>query len=116
MMMRSSGVMRGVTASSSTAGLKAIVVAPLAAAVWYGISVPWEMTAFFLSAVITRGLETTLPRLSASSAESSMFTRLPLPRLRIDSAREPAAPTTGRFTLSCSGWPPSRVVPICAGC
>ena len=34
MMIRSSGVMRGVTESSSTAGLNAIVVAPLAAAVW----------------------------------------------------------------------------------
>ncbi len=107
-MMRSSGVMRGVTASCSTAGLNATVVAPLAAAVRYGISVPCEMIAFFLSAVITRGLETTLPRLSASSAESSTFTRLPLPRFRIDRASCPAAPVTGRFTLSCSGWAPMR--------
>ena len=71
---------------------------------------PWEMIAFRLSAVITRGLETTLPRLSASSAESSMFTRLPLPRLRIESASCPAAPATGRFTLSWSVCPPAGSV------
>src|SRR5258706_3247658 len=70
------------------------------------------MTAFFLSAVITRGLETTLPRLSASRAESSTFTRLPLPRLRIDRARRPAAPAIGRFTLSCSGCAPTGTVPV----
>src|SRR5664279_2106555 len=64
------------------------------------------MTAFLLSAVITRGLDTTLPRLSDSSADSSMFTRLPLPRLRIDRPIEPAAPATGRFTVSCSGCAP----------
>jgi hypothetical protein len=49
MMILSSGVMRGVTDSSSTAGLNVMVVAPLAAAVRYGISVPCEITAFFLS-------------------------------------------------------------------
>ena len=114
MTMRSSGVMYGVTASSRTAGLNATVVAPLAALVRYGISVPCEMTAFLLSAVITRGLDTTLPRLSASSAESSMLTRLPLPRLRIDNANCPAAPATGRFTLSCSGCAPIGIVPLAA--
>src|SRR5689334_1301498 len=70
------------------------------------------MTAFFLSAVITRGLETTLPRLSASSADSSMLTRLPLPRFRIERANWPAAPGPGGFTFICSGWPEIDTRPV----
>ena len=102
MMMRLSGVICGVTSRRSTAFLNDTVAGEFALpGVTYGISVPCSMCAFWLSAVITRGLDTTLPRLSVSSADSSRLIRLPLPRLISVSASWPAAPATGRFTLSC---------------
>src|SRR5665213_4532486 len=61
------------------------------------------MCALVLSNATTRGLEMTLPRLSASSAESSRLIRLPLQRLISVSASWPAAPDTGRLTFSAPG-------------
>ena len=46
-------------------------VAPLEVADWYGSSVPCSITAGRWLEVSTRGLETTLPRWSASRADSS---------------------------------------------
>jgi hypothetical protein len=97
-----SGVIWGVTSRRSTAFLKDTVAGEFAEpGVTYGISVPCSIAAFWLSVVITRGLETTLPRLSLSSAESSRLIRLPLPRLMSVSASWPAGLVTGRLTLSC---------------
>ena len=45
-MMRSSGVICGVTFSDSTAFLNCVVVAPLEADSWYGISMPCSMLGF----------------------------------------------------------------------
>ena len=102
MMMRPSAVICGVTSSRSTAFLNCTVAGEFALpGVTYGISVPCSIGAFWLSPVTTRGLDTTLPRASASSAESSRLIRLPLPRLMSVSASWPAALGTGRFTLSC---------------
>jgi hypothetical protein len=52
-----------------------MLVAPLEVACWYGISVPCSMVALTLSAVTTRGLDTILPRPSASSAETSRLSK-----------------------------------------
>ncbi len=102
MMIRLSGVICGVTSRRSTAFLKLTVAGLFAVpGVTYGISVPCSMCAFWLSPVTTRGLDTTLPRLSDSSADSSRLMRLPLPRLISVSARLPAGFSTGRLTLSC---------------
>ena len=101
MMTRPSGVICGVTARLSTAGLKFTVVPPFEAEVKYGISVPCSMVAFCLSAVIILGLETILPRRSASSACSSKPIKFPLPRFSNVNAREPVgdAPITGTLTF-----------------
>ena len=61
-MMRSSGVICGVTLSDSTAFLNCVVVAPLEDDSWYGISWPCSIMASLPFAVITRGAETTSPR------------------------------------------------------
>ena len=55
-------------------------MAPLEVATWYGSSSPCSISAFCWSAVTTRGLDTTLPLPSASSAEISRF------RKRLDAA------------------------------
>ena len=57
-MMRSSGVICGVTLSDSTAFLNCVVVAPLEDDSWYGISTPCSMIASRWFAVITRGEST----------------------------------------------------------
>ena len=75
MMMLLSGVICGVTTSSSTASLNCTVVAPDEAACWYGISTPCLIVASLWFAVITRGVETISPRPSASRADSSRSTR-----------------------------------------
>ncbi len=52
---RLSGVISGVTRSSSSAVLNGMVAAPLEAASWYGISVPCEITAScWLAAMMLR--------------------------------------------------------------
>eukprot|EP01022_Parablepharisma_sp_SALTPOND_P033114 TRINITY_DN881_c1_g1_i23.p1 TRINITY_DN881_c1_g1~~TRINITY_DN881_c1_g1_i23.p1 ORF type:complete len:1292 (+),score=465.19 TRINITY_DN881_c1_g1_i23:16524-20399(+) len=66
-----SGVIWGVTSSFRLAFLKAVVVTPLPADCWQGISSPCSIRAACWSAVTRRGLETILPRPSASSADSS---------------------------------------------
>ena len=87
MMMRPSAVICGVTSRRSTAFLNCTVAGWFALpGVTYGISVPCSIAAFWLSPVTTRGLDTTLPRASASSADSSRLIRLPLPRLMSVSA------------------------------
>ena len=73
-MMRSSGVICGVTLSDSTAFLNCVVVAPLDADSWYGISTPCSMLASLPFAVMTRGEETTSPRPSVCAAEISRST------------------------------------------
>ena len=104
MMIRLSGVICGVTSRRSTAFLNWTVAGEFAVeGVTYGISVPCSICAFWLSAVITRGLETTLPRFSASSAESSRLIKLPLPRLISVIASWPAAFAIGRLMLSAWG-------------
>ncbi len=72
--MRSSGVICGVTLSDSTAFLNCVVVAPLEADSWYGISVPCSITASLPLAVMTRGAETTSPRPSRCAAVISRST------------------------------------------
>ena len=51
-----------VTLSDSTAFLNCVVVAPLDADSWYGISTPCSMLASLPFAVMTRGAETISPR------------------------------------------------------
>ena len=111
---RPSGVICGVTARLNTADLKLTVVPPLDADVKYGISVPCSIVAFCLSAVMTRGLETILPRLSASSACNSKAIKLPLPILSSVNAREAVglAPATGRLMLGISLTLTAVFVPV----
>ncbi len=73
-MTRSSGVICGVTLSDSTAFLNWVVVAPLDADSWYGISTPCSMLASLPFAVMTRGAETISPRPSRWAAVISRST------------------------------------------
>ena len=96
-MMRLSGVICGLTLSDSTAFLNWMVVAPLEADCWYGISTPCSMVASFWFAVITRGEEMMFAWVSAWAADSSRSTMKLLPRM--PRAIEPAGLVTGRLTL-----------------
>ena len=77
-------------------------VAPLAVACWYGNSVPCSISALVLSAVTIRGLETSRPLPSASSAESSRVRKRVADELKMDTPKVaaglPLAPEDGRFT------------------
>src|SRR6185312_1683788 len=84
-----SGVICGVTSSDRFAFWKAIEVAPLEVAVWYGNCVPCSMMALVWSAVTTRGLDTTLPLPSDSSAEISRFSILDTLELNSEIAKAP---------------------------
>ena len=75
MMIRSSGVICGVTVRLSTASLNCVVVAPLEDDSWYGISTPCRMRASCWLVAITRGVDTILPLPSACNAVSSRSTR-----------------------------------------
>ncbi len=117
-----SGVTCGVTSSFRLALRNCSEVAPLDVATWYGSSSPCSMIAFCWSAVMTRGLETTLPLPSASSAESSRLRKRLAPALNSDSANvaglKPLMPVEGRLT----NWVSAAVtlvvpfVPVCSVC
>ena len=118
-----SGVIWGTTSSRRLALRNEIAVAPLDEATWYGSSVPCSITARPWSAVSTRGLDTTLPRWSASSAEISRFTnRVSEEPNRLIAKLAALAPemfAAGRFTklvlLIAVAWPrPCRLVPCSA--
>src|SRR6202047_4772260 len=74
-----------------------MVVAPLEADCWYGISTPCSMVASFWLAVMTRGEEMMFAWVSAWAADSSRSTMKLLPRM--PRANEPAGLLTGRLTL-----------------
>ena len=97
-----SGVICGVTSSFRLALRNDTAVAPLDVADWYGSSVPCSISAFLWLAVITRGLETTFPRWSASSADSSrLMKRVRLDPNRLianDAGSAPEIAPAGRFT------------------
>src|ERR1700722_14745302 len=103
MMTLPSGVICGLTLSERFAFWNDVAVAPLLVADWYGICVPCSIIASVLSAVTTRGLEITLPLLSASSAESSRLRNCVAMLLNNTSDRAPGLappiPTAGRLTL-----------------
>ena len=63
------------------------VIAPELVARWKGTFWPWLMKALTWSAVMMRGLETTLPLPSASSAEISRFRKRLEDAPKIDSAK-----------------------------
>ena len=97
-----SGVICGVTSSRRLALRNDTAVAPLDVDDWYGSSVPCSISAFDWLAVSTRGLETTLPRWSASRADSSrLMKRVRLEPNRLianDAGEEPEIAAAGRFT------------------
>src|SRR6185295_16900033 len=111
-----SGVICGVTSSLRLALRNCSDVAPLEVATWYGSSSPCSISAFCWSAVMTRGLETTLPLPSASSAEISRLRKRFDDAPNNDSAKlagsKPLAPVAGRLTKVVSAKL-TLVVPFC---
>src|SRR5690554_3948730 len=75
MMIRSSGVICGVTSNFNTAGLIDTLVAPLELSSWYGIYVPDSIDAVCTSAVMTRGRETISAQPSVSMADNTNSNR-----------------------------------------
>ena len=88
MMMLPSGVICGVTSSFKVASTNSTAVAPELVDFWNGTFWPWLIKALTWSAVMMRGLETTLPLPSASpSAEISRLRKRLDEAPKIDSAK-----------------------------